>query len=78
MNEFAIKSIRDMSEKTVLITGGNSGIGLQTALVLAQKGAEVIISCRSQQNADINPKMHSKTIFCECSFGDIHYPCIID
>ena len=34
--------------KRVLITGGNSGIGLCTAEQLAAKGAEVILACRDQ------------------------------
>jgi retinol dehydrogenase 12 len=36
----------DMTGKTVIITGGNSGIGLETAVALAQAGATTIITAR--------------------------------
>jgi NAD(P)-dependent dehydrogenase (short-subunit alcohol dehydrogenase family) len=40
-----------MSGKTILLTGGNSGIGLCTAGQLAQKGARVVITARSNEKA---------------------------
>ncbi|XP_045446825.1 retinol dehydrogenase 13-like [Melitaea cinxia] len=41
------RSSAHMVGKTVIITGGNSGLGLETAKNLADRGARVIIACRS-------------------------------
>ena len=35
--------------ETVIVTGGNSGIGYTTALDMAKRGARVIIGCRSEE-----------------------------
>ncbi|GAB1527243.1 hypothetical protein RhiTH_010418 [Rhizoctonia solani] len=42
----------DLSNKLVVITGANSGIGLEAARALAGMGARVILACRSQSKGE--------------------------
>ncbi|MCK6519480.1 short-chain dehydrogenase, partial [Myxococcota bacterium] len=44
-------ALPDLSGRTYLITGANSGLGYFTALGLGKKGARVIMACRNPAKA---------------------------
>ena len=45
------------SSRTVIVTGGNTGIGYETAKAIARMGARVIIACRSEERAKEVPTL---------------------
>lgn len=44
--------VPDQTGRTVIITGANSGLGLETAKVMAGHGATVVMACRSLDKAE--------------------------
>ncbi len=43
--------VPDQAGKTMLVTGANTGIGYDAARVLAERGARVLLGCRSEEKA---------------------------
>jgi NAD(P)-dependent dehydrogenase (short-subunit alcohol dehydrogenase family) len=69
-----------MHGKIVMITGANSGIGKQTAKVLAEKGATIIMICRNRERGenalkDLKEKTNSDKI--ELILADLTDPTAI-
>ena len=63
MSEFGFHSTtdevlagKDLSGKTVFVTGGASGLGQETARAMAARGAHVVIAARSQEKLDTAAK----------------------
>lgn len=67
MTGFTAKDVPDQTDKTVFITGANTGLGFEAAKVLAGKNARVLIGCRSMDKA----KQAKKSLLAEHPGADI-------
>ncbi|MEJ6008531.1 oxidoreductase [Novosphingobium aquae] len=52
MSGFTEVDVPDQSGRTMIVTGSNTGIGFEIARVLAQRGARVLLACRSKDKAE--------------------------
>lgn len=46
-------NIPSLAGKTIIVTGGNSGLGLQSVKAYAEKGATVILACRNYDKGEV-------------------------
>ncbi len=51
MSGFTARDVPDQSGRTFFVTGANTGLGFETTKVLAQRGARVLLGCRSEGRA---------------------------
>jgi NAD(P)-dependent dehydrogenase (short-subunit alcohol dehydrogenase family) len=52
MTRWTSSDLPDQTGRTVLVTGANSGLGFQTSLELARRGARVLMACRNPGRAE--------------------------
>jgi protochlorophyllide reductase len=53
MSNWTVDDIPDLHDRIVIVTGANSGLGLETTKALAAKGAHVIMACRSAERGRV-------------------------
>lgn len=52
MADYRESDVPDQSGKVAFVTGANTGIGYEAARVLAERGARVLLGCRSEDKAN--------------------------
>ena len=53
MADWTEADIPDLTGRTMVVTGANSGLGLRAVTVLARHGARVVLACRSAERGEV-------------------------
>jgi NAD(P)-dependent dehydrogenase (short-subunit alcohol dehydrogenase family) len=51
-NGWTAEQMGDLGEKTVIVTGANSGLGYEATKAFARHGADIVLACRSTDRGD--------------------------
>lgn len=76
-NRWTIKNIPELKGKTIIVTGGNSGLGYESVKAFAMKSAQVILASRSMEKGEeaktriLNEQANSKIHVMELDLGDL-------
>lgn len=52
MADWTLSVMPDLAGRVFVVTGGNSGVGYETSVGLASKGATVVMACRNRQRGE--------------------------
>jgi len=63
-----MENVKDLQDKVYVITGANSGVGYESALNFARRGATVVLMCRSEERGN----RALETIRAESDNQDVH------
>ena len=66
-SKWTVNDMPSLKGKTIIVTGGNSGLGYEAVKAFASKGAQVILACRSISRGEVAKKQ----IISELKTGDI-------
>lgn len=76
-NKWTLKNIPDLKGKTIIVTGGNSGLGYESVKAFAMNGAEVILASRSLEKGEdaknriLKELPDSRILVMELDLGDL-------